>query len=48
MEVEFKVIATGAVVKRKFDSFWECKKFINKLRHSKKCQLISYPKISEY
>lgn len=43
LSVRFIVVATGAVVDKRFDSYYECRKFINKLRHSTKCQLVSYP-----
>lgn len=30
-------------VEKFFDSLFLCRKFVNKLRHSKTCKLISYP-----
>lgn len=31
---------------RVFDSEYLCRKFVNKLRYSKRCRLISYPAFS--
>lgn len=45
LKVEFMVIATGVVKERNFDSYRECRNFVLKLKHSKKCQLISYPNV---
>lgn len=42
-EVRFIVRATGIAVTRGFDSPYLAWKFVNKLRHSKKCMLVSYP-----
>lgn len=33
----------GKRVTRTFDSEFRCRKFVNKLKHSKKCVLVSYP-----
>lgn len=33
----------GARVEKEFDSEYLCRKFVNKLRHSKHCQLVSFP-----
>lgn len=33
----------GQRVQKRFDSLWFCRRFVNKLRHSKKCELLSYP-----
>lgn len=41
--VKFLVRESGAVVERIFHSPYQCRLFVNKLRHSKKLQLISYP-----
>ena len=30
---------------RVFDSAYQCRLFINKLRHSKRCRLVSYPNV---
>lgn len=43
LEVIFLVVKSGERVSRVFTSEYECRIFVNKLRHSKKCQLISYP-----
>jgi len=42
MIVKFMVNATGAVVEKTIESYYEAQKFIQKLRHSKKCTLLSY------
>lgn len=42
-EVTYIVKETGAKLIRSFDSERECARFINKLRHSKKCILVSWP-----
>ncbi len=33
----------GARVEKIFDSVYLCHKFVNKLKHSKRCVLVSYP-----
>lgn len=33
----------GARVEKEFDSEYFCRKFVNKLRHSKRCRLVSFP-----
>lgn len=38
--------AAGERVRKEFDSEFLCRKFVNKLRHSKTCQLVSYPLFS--
>lgn len=43
LTVRFIVVATGAVVDKRFDSYYRCRNFVNKLRHSSKCRLVSYP-----
>lgn len=42
-KVTFLVLASGAVVEKFFDSPYTCRLFVNKLRHSQKLQLITYP-----
>ena len=37
----------GEKVEKVFDSYYLCRKFINKLRHSKKCRLIFTPPMDE-
>lgn len=32
-------------VERSFDSLYLCWRFVNKLKHSKRCKLVSYPSI---
>lgn len=43
----FKVIfrdnKTQALLKRSFDSKYFCEKFVNKMKRSKDCTLLSYP-----
>lgn len=46
LTVKFLVIATDTVVEKQFDSYYECRKFVNKLRRSRKLRLISYPDVS--
>ena len=41
--VEFVVLESGAFVRKYFDSEYLCRKFVNKLRRSKKCRLVSCP-----
>lgn len=33
----------GTRVEKTFDSAYLCRKFVNKLNHSKRCVLVSYP-----
>lgn len=42
-EVTFLVNATEARVTRRFDSPYLARKFVNKLRYSKRCTLLAYP-----
>lgn len=41
--VTFLVNASREKLTRSFDSQYQARVFINKLRHSKRCTLISYP-----
>lgn len=41
--VTFVVNATGDRLTRGFDSEFQARAFVNKLKHSKKCTLTSYP-----
>lgn len=41
--VTFIVKETGATLTKGFDSEYLAYKFVNKLRHSKRCILVSYP-----
>lgn len=43
LTVKFLVKASGQIIERVFDSPYECRLFVNKLKHSKRCQLISWP-----
>lgn len=36
----------GNRVEKTFDSEYLCRKFVNKLKHSKRCVLVSYPNFS--
>ena len=36
----------GQRVRKEFDSEFLCRKFVNKLKHSKRCRLLSYPAFS--
>lgn len=47
LTVRFIVLATGTVVEKTFDSYYRCRLFINKLRHSSKCRLVSYPNLRD-
>ena len=42
-KVYFLINSTKEHLVRSFDSLYLAKKFVNKLRFSKKCTLISYP-----
>lgn len=33
----------GSLVSKQFDSEFQCRKFVNKMKRSKKCVLISFP-----
>lgn len=46
LRVVFQVISTGRFVEKLFDSEYQCRKFVNKLRYSKRCRLVSYPNFS--
>lgn len=43
LTVTFIVLETGARVEKRFDSYYKCRLFVNKLRHSSKCRLVAYP-----
>lgn len=38
--------SSGERVRKEFDSEYLCRKFVNKIRFSKTCKLISYPLFS--
>ena len=42
-EVMYVVKETGALVTKTFDSPYLARKFVNKLKHSKECELVWYP-----
>lgn len=42
-DVTFVVLSSKTEVTKSFDSEYLCRKFVNKLRYSKKCKLLSYP-----
>ncbi len=41
--VTFIVVDTKTTVSRRFTSEYLARKFVNKLKHSKRCRLVSYP-----
>lgn len=41
--VVYRIRATGVTVTKRFDSPYLCRKTVEKLRRSRKCELISYP-----
>lgn len=43
MNVVFIINSTKEKIVRAFDSPYKCRQFVNKLKHSKKCTLVSYP-----
>ena len=43
LTVGFFVVSSGQYVEKVFDNYLECKKFVEKLKRSLKCILISYP-----
>ncbi len=45
MEVTFKIMSTGEVITKPFTSYYLGEKFVNKLRNSKKLQLIAFRKL---
>lgn len=42
-DVTYIVNETGAKLTRSFDDALACLRFVNKLKHSKRCTLIAYP-----
>ena len=42
MSVTYRIKDTGKVITKEFDSEYRCRVFVNKLKHSAKCELISY------
>lgn len=47
LTVTFIVVDSGVTVHKRFDSYYRCRNFVNKLRYSQKCRLVSYPNFSE-
>lgn len=45
LEVVYLVLDSGTRVSKEFSSPYQCRLFINKIRHSKRVRLISYPNI---
>lgn len=43
LKVTFIVNESGLRVTKEFDSEWMCRKFLNKVKHSKRVVLVSYP-----
>lgn len=43
LTVRFIVNKTKQLVEKKFDSYAVCKKFVNKMKRSKTCELVAYP-----
>lgn len=43
MQVTYIIKDQGLVLTKYFDSEYLCRKFVNKLKRSKKCLLVSYP-----
>lgn len=43
MLVRYYVIDKDVMVDKVFDSYAECRNFVNRIRHSKKCKLVIYP-----
>ena len=47
LEVIYLVLSSNTRIVREFESYYECRKFVNKLRHSKKVRLLSYPNLAQ-
>lgn len=45
LDVIFIVNISGEKITKSFNSPVQCRKFVNKLKHSKRCTLVSYPNI---
>ena len=41
--VSFIINATGVKLTKSFESPYNARQFVNKLKHSKRCTLVSYP-----
>lgn len=46
LNVVYLIKKSGVRVSKSFESEFLCRKFVNKLKHSKTCELISYPLFS--
>ena len=46
LTVVYLVLASNTRVEREFHSYYACRQFVNKLRHSKKVRLLSYPNLA--
>lgn len=42
-KVVYRIRESGVTVERAFDSPYQCKLLVNKLKRSKKCELVSFP-----
>ena len=42
-KVTFRENGTGRLLRRSFDSEYFCRQFVEKLKRSRKCTLLSYP-----
>lgn len=45
MFIKYMINATGVVVEKTIHSVYEAEKFLQKLKYSKKCTLLSYGKL---
>lgn len=45
MVVKYMIKATGVVVEKTIESYYEAQKFIRRLQYSKKCTLLSFWKL---
>lgn len=43
LTVRFVVVETNTVVDKTFSNYLECRRFVNRCRHSRKIKLIFYP-----
>ena len=46
-QIVYKVRSTGAIVCQNFESRYAAWKFFQKLTHSKRCDLVSYPNFND-
>ena len=45
LKVKFFSQDSGKIIEKTFDSAYKCRLFVNKIRHSKRCILISFPNL---